>query len=216
MTMNFKFISVNSSFCMLILTPFSHVIVYYMKLGKAVPILALVSVGLLALMPGVAAMPIQPNLSWNHPSIPQGSSNAATFGVSKTLPNGTSDPDCPSGQTFTGTLTVTTPAGKTSTVSETAVPCGTQNLSATYPSGFTAGTGVPSTSALGTYNSTWAGTTSVSNGGAHPTFSVTQSFLVTAFSPPPTVPQFGLPAILVAAMGLVLVAAAKKGHFIKI
>jgi hypothetical protein len=47
--------------------------------------------------------------------------------------------------------------------------------------------------------------------GQHPSFSVTDNFIVISFQPPPGVPQFGAPAIFIAAMGLVLVAAMKKG-----
>ena len=184
-----------------------------MQVKKVAPILALVTVGLLAMMPFVAADPISPNLTWSSSSIPQGSTTTATFGVAQYLTGTTNpDPDCPPGQTFTGTLTVTTPGGLTSTVTETAVPCGTQNLSAVYPTGFTAGTGVPSTSTTGTYSATWAGTTSATVGGYHPIFSVTDNFIVTAFPPPPGVPQFTAPVMMVAAFGLVLVAAAKKGR----
>jgi hypothetical protein len=45
---------------------------------------------------------------------------------------------------------------------------------------------------------------------------VTDNFIVVAFSPPPQVPQFGAPLMLVAAFGLVLVAAAKKGRLFNV
>jgi hypothetical protein len=187
-----------------------------MQLKKAVPLLALVSVGLLAFMPIVAADPINPNLVWSATNVSQNGTTTATFGVANQLPAGGNDPDCPPGDTFTGTLTVTTPGGLTSTVTETAVPCGTQNLSAVYPTAFTAGTGPASTGTLGAYSASWAGTTSATVGGFHPLFNVTDNFIVVAFSPPTQVPQFGAPLMLVAAFGLVLVAAAKKGRLFNV
>jgi hypothetical protein len=77
-----------------------------------------------------------------------------------------------------------------------------------YPTGFT---GTAGTSELGTYTTSFAGSSSVVTNGIHPTFSLTTGFIVVAFSPPP-VPQFGLPAITVAAMGMVMLALAKKGR----
>jgi hypothetical protein len=186
------------------------------QIRKTAPVLALLSMGLLVMLPFVAAAPISPNLSWANPSIPVGSTNTATFGVADTLPTGGSDPDCPSGAFFTGTLTVTTPGGLTSTYSVTSIPCGTQNLSAVYPTAFTAGSGAPSTSTLGTYTASWAGTTTALVGGIHPAFSVGDSFFTVQAPPPPGVPQFGTPAMLVAAMGLLVLAAAKKGKVLKI
>src|SRR5580658_8146475 len=81
----------------------------------------------------VRADPIQPNLNWNPGSVTAGGTTTATFGVADTLPGTSppqSDPDCPLGAFFSGTLTVTTPGGLTSTVSVSNIPCGTQNLSA--------------------------------------------------------------------------------------
>ena len=188
-----------------------------MQSTKIAPILALVSLGLLAMLPFAAAHPIQANLNWSSSAsgIITGGTNTASFGVADTLPGGNqTDIDCPSGAFFSGTLTVMTPGGLTSTYSVTNVPCGTQNLSATYPSAFTAGTGAPSTVTAGTYTGTWAGTTTALVGGLHPSFSVTDNFVANGQSPPPTVPEFGAPAMLVAAIGLVVVAAMKKGNLL--
>ncbi|MDA4136687.1 MAG: hypothetical protein OK449_06800 [Thaumarchaeota archaeon] len=187
-----------------------------MQTRKAAPLLALVSIGLLAMFPFVAAHPIDPSLNWANVSILAGSTNTATFGVADMLPAGGPDSDCPPGATFSGTLTVTTPGGLTSTYSVSDIPCGTQNLTAVYPTAFTAGTGSPSTATAGTYAGVWAGTTSAVVGGVHPVFSVSDNFVTQALTPPPTVPQFGGPAIFVAAMGLVLVAAMKKGKVLKL
>jgi hypothetical protein len=164
----------------------------------------------------VRADPIQANLNWNPGSITAGGFTTATFGVADMLPGGGPDSDCPPGAFFSGTLTVTTPGGLTSTVSVSNVPCGTQNLSAVYPTGFTPGTGAPSTSAAGTYSATWAGSTTALVGGVHPSFNVQDNFIAQSLLPPPTVPQFGAPAMLVAAIGLVVVAAMKKANVIKV
>ena len=185
-----------------------------MQIRKSAPALALLSLGLLVMLPLVAADPISPNLNWTSALIPQGSSNTATFGVADTLPGGASDPDCPAGAFFSGTLTVTTPGGLTSTVTETNIACGTQNLSAVYPTAFTPGSGAPSTVTAGTYSATWAGTTTALIGGVHPSFSVSDNFVAQGFPPP--VPEFGAPAMLVAAIGLVVIAAIKKTNIIKI
>src|ERR1700722_688751 len=129
----------------------------------------------------VRADPINPNLSWAPNPTFQGQPTTASFGVGDTIPGSsppTSDPDCPSGAFFSGTLTVTTPGGLTSSVSVTNVPCGTQNLHATYPSGFTPGTGAPSTITLGTYTAAWVGTTTALVGGVHPAFDTIDSFVV--------------------------------------
>src|SRR5580698_6384819 len=187
-----------------------------MQLTKTAPLLALVSLGLLAMLPFVTAHPINANLNWSSSGsgIITGGTNTANFGVADMLVGGGSDIDCPAGAFFSGTLTVTTPGGLTSTYSVTNVPCGTQNLSAVYPTAFTAGTGAPSTATAGTYTGLWAGVTTALVGGVHPSFSVTDNFVANAQSPPPTVPEFGAPAMLVAAIGLVVVAAMKKGNLL--
>lgn len=167
-------------------------------------------------MPFVAAHPIDPSLNWTNTTIPAGATNTATFGVADMLPAGGPDSDCPPGATFTGTLTVTTPGGLTSTYSVSGIACGTQNLTAVYPTSFTAGSGAPSTASVGTYAGVWAGTTSAVVGGVHPIFRVSDNFVTEALPPGPTVPQFGGPAIFVAAMGLILVAAMKKGNVLKL
>ena len=177
-------------------------------------LLLLASPALLA----VHADPINPNLSWAPNPINVGATTTATFGVGDTIPGTSppqSDPDCPAGAFFSGVLTVTTPGGLTSTYTVTSVPCGTQNLSAAYPAAFTAGSGAPSTISIGTYTANWAGTSTALVGGVHPTFSVTDNFFTTQQTPPPTVPEFGAPAMLVAAIGLVVVAAMKKGNLLK-
>ena len=188
-----------------------------MQSTKIAPILALVSLGLLAMLPFAAAHPIQANLNWSSSAsgIITGGTNTASFGVADTLPGGNqTDIDCPAGAFFSGTLTVTTPGGLTSTYTVTNVPCGTQNLSAVYPTAFTAGTGAPSTATAGTYTGLWAGVTTALVGGVHPSFSVTDNFVANAQSPPPTFPEFGAPAMLVAAIGLVVVAAMKKSNLL--
>jgi hypothetical protein len=162
----------------------------------------------------VHADPINPNLSWAPNPIAIGATTTATFGVGDTVPGGASDPDCPAGQTFTGTLTVTTPGGKTSSVTETAIPCGTQNLNAIYPTAFTPGTGAPNTGTAGTYTAEWKGTTTALVGGVHPAFDTIDSFVVSPNTH--TAPEFGAPAMLVAAIGLVVVAAMKKANIVKV
>jgi hypothetical protein len=162
----------------------------------------------------VRADPIQPNLSWSPNPINIGGTTTATFGVADTVPGGASDPDCPAGDFFTGTLTVTTPGGLTSSVTETNIPCGTQTLHAAYPAAFTPGTGAPSTSTSGTYVTEWKGTTTALVGGVHPAFDTIDSFVVLPNTS--TVPQFGAPAMLVAAIGLVAVALVKKANLVKV
>jgi hypothetical protein len=168
---------------------------------KLVPFLALLSVVGLAMVPVVAAHPINPSLGWSNINVNAGASTTAIVSVAI-------DADCPTGQTFSGTITVVQPLGGVATASIGTTACGTSAL-AVYPTGFT---GVASTSEVGTYNATWAGSSSViAANGQHPSFSVTDNFIVISFQPPPGVPQFGAPAIFIAAMGLVLVAAMKKG-----
>jgi hypothetical protein len=190
-----------------------------MQIIKTAPILALVSLGLLVVLPFAGAHPITPNLNWSSSgsAITTGGTNTASFGVAQYLV-GTSNPDldCPPGAFFSGTLTVTTPGGQTSTYSVTNVPCGTQNLFAVYPTAFTAGTGAPSTNTNGTYTGTWAGTTSALVAGTHPIFSVTNFFVANGQSSPSSVPEFAAPAILVAAIGLVVVAAMKRGNVLHV
>jgi hypothetical protein len=176
-------------------------------------LLLLASPALLA----VHADPINPNLSWSPNPISIGATTTATFGVGDTIPGTSppqSDPDCPAGDTFTGTLTVTMPNGKTSSVTETAIPCGTQNLTAIYPTAFTSGSGAPSTNIAGTYTAEWKGTTTALVGGVHPAFDAIDSFFV---QPPCVcVPEFSAPPVLVAAIGLVAVVLVKKANLIKV
>jgi hypothetical protein len=186
-----------------------------MQLKKLAVISALLALAGTAFVPAVLAHPINANLTWLPDPITSGSTTTATFGVNDVTPGPSpvSDPDCPSGDTFTGTLTVVTPAPSSSsstfTVS-TPTPCGTTGLTATYPTNFV---GNPSTVECGVYSATWAGVSSALIGNIHPTFNVTDNFVVTC---PNGAPQFAAPAVLVAAMGLVLVAAAKKGRLLKL
>jgi len=172
---------------------------------------ALILFGTPMLMTARAA-PMGASLSWNPDKTQIGTTTIATFGVADTLPGGSSNPACPAGATFSGTITVTTPNGRTSTLTVNDIPCGSTALNAVYPTDFTPGTGVPNTGQILVYSATWAGTTSALVGGMHPTFSVTDTFEVYLCCPPPIpTPQFGAPAILIAAVALVLVAAMKKG-----
>ena len=189
-----------------------------MHVTKVVPLLALVSLGLLAMLPLVTAHPISPNLNWSSSSsgIPTGGTVTATFGVADVLPGGnSSDIDCPAGAFFSGTLTVTTPGGTVSTHTVANIPCGTVNLTAIYPTQFTATGHTPANSTSGTYTANWAGSTTALIGGLHPSFSITDNFVANQLPPPPTVPEFGAPAILVAAIGLVVVAAMKKANLLR-
>ena len=183
-----------------------------MQLKKLAVISTLLALAGLAFVPAAFAMPINPNLNWSpNPVTTPGNTTTATYGVNDVTPNGTADGDCPSGDTFTGTLTVTepAPASGVSTVSVSSTPCGTTNLHSVYPTAFT---GVAATTECGVYSATWAGVTSALVGGFHPTFSVTDNFVVTGCTT--TVPQFTAPVMMVAAFGLVLVAAAKKGRLL--
>jgi hypothetical protein len=184
-----------------------------MRLKKLAVISALLTLVGVAFVPAAFAMPINANLTWApSPVTTPGTSTTATFGVNDVTPSGGPDSDCPAGDTFTGTLTVVepAPASGSASVSIGTTPCGTTTLSAVYPTGFT---GVASTTECGTYTATWSGVTSALVGGIHPTFIVTDNFVVTGCT---TVPQFTLPAMMVAAMGLLLVAVAKKGRLLKI
>jgi hypothetical protein len=176
-----------------------------MKANKtAYTLFALLAAAILSLTPIVGAHPITPSLNWSLQSVPQGLSTTATANV-------LIDADCSSGQTYSGTITVTEPDGvSVATYSVPATACGT-SVTATYPSGFT---GTAGTTELGTYAASWAGSSSVTVGGFHPTFEVTDNFTVVSFSPP-TVPEFSAPVIAVAAMGLVVLAMMKRGKLIK-
>jgi hypothetical protein len=187
--------------------------------NASAPLLTLAALLLLATpaLLAVRADPINPNLSWKYSLAVAGGTNTATFGVANQIPSGGSDPDCPAGATFSGTLTVTTPGGLTSTYSVSNIACGTQNLTAVYPTQFTPGTGAPRMSTSGTYTAIWAGTTTALVGGVHPAFNTIDNFVVfsTGGRLPP-VPEFGAPAMLVAAIGLVAVALVKKANLIKV
>lgn len=203
---NFRFIFINFGFLSFILWAPTLIHDFSMRTSmKLLPLLALFSLAAMS-VPFVAAHPINPSLVWNPINVSQGSTTTATATVSI-------DSDCPSGQTFSGTITVTEPdTVSVATYSVGPTPCGTI-VTAVYPTDFT---GTAGTSELGTYTTSWAGTSSVVVDGIHPTFDVTTGFIVVSFQPPPTVPQFGLPAMAVAAMGLLLVAAVRKGRLFKV
>jgi hypothetical protein len=186
-----------------------------MQLKKLAVISTLVAFVGMMFAPVAFAMPITPNLAWSPGTVVAGSTTTAIFGVADKilLPNSTTinDPDCPPGQTFTGTITVTEPDNTSiSTTSVTVVACGTTNLSAIYPTAFT---GTKGTTELGTYTAVWKGTTTATVGGKHPTFNVIDNFVVV---PPVThgAPEFAAPAMFVAAFGLVVVALIKKGNLL--
>jgi len=88
---------------------------------------------------------------------------------------------------------------------QASIACGSVTLHATYPTDFT---GVASTTQCGTYSAEWKGTTSALVGGFHPTFDLTNNIVVTGCTQ--SAPEFGAPAMLIAAIGLVLVAAVKR------
>jgi hypothetical protein len=185
------------------------------QLKKLAVISTLLALAGLAFMPAVFAMPINPNLSWSPNPTASGSTTTATFGVNDVTPTTppTPDGDCPSGDTFTGTLTVTEPAPAlgVATYAVAATPCGDVTLSAVYPTAFT---GVAATTECGVYTATWSGVTSATVATFHPAFSLTDDFIVNCSTT--GVPQFTAPLMLVAAFGLVLVAAAKKGRLLKL
>jgi methionine-rich copper-binding protein CopC len=193
--------SIYSGFLSFILVRVSPILDLSMRTSmKLLPLMALLSLAALS-VPFAAAHPINPSLTWSSSNVAQGSTTTATATVSV-------DADCPVGQTFSGTITVTEPDGTsvgTFAVGPTA--CGT-NVTAIYPTAFA---GTAGTTELGTYTTSWVGTSSVVTNGVHPTFDITTGFIVVSFQPPP-VPQFGLPAMVVAALGLVMVAAVKKGR----
>jgi hypothetical protein len=177
-----------------------------MEAKKAASFIGLLAVTAMLLTPAALAFvgksPINPNLTWNPNPVNQGATTTATYGVA-------ADSDCVTGDTFAGTLTVVEPDGvSTSTVIQGATPCGTTNLSAVYPTAFT---GTASTRECGLYTATWAGSTSTTVGGVHPKFSTQDNFIVQCA----TVPEFGAPAMLLAAFGMVLVVAMKKGNLLR-
>ena len=157
--------------------------------------LALVSAVALLLVPAAAANPITPTLSWSTQNLVAGQTTIATVSVSI-------DSDCPSGQTYSGTITVVEPDGtSTATFSVGATPCGT-SVTAVYPTDFT---GVAGTTQTGAYSAVWAGSSSAVVGGSHPSFILRDNFAVHAFPPPP-VPQFplGFGLLMVVAVPLLL------------
>jgi hypothetical protein len=153
---------------------------------------------------GAIPPPFDPMVSWSHgDAILNGSSIIATFGLA-----------CPPGATFSGTLRVTEPDHvSVATVSVTNVPCigFDSNATAVYPTGFT---GTAGTSELGTYSSGFSGILSLSATQHVPFSSPTQDFTVALTTN--YVPEFGAPTILVAAMGLVLLALIKKTKILKL
>jgi hypothetical protein len=178
-----------------------------MHVKRVLPLLALLLVASFTLTPMVTATPppYDSVLGWSHgDGIVQGSTITATFGF------GVSG-YCLTGYTFSGNLTVTEPDGvSVATVSVKDVPCGTTDLTAVYPTGFT---GTAGTSELGTYTAVWRSDTSQFT--SHiPIIAISQNFTVALTTN--YVPEFGAPAILVAAMGLVLLALMKKTKMLKL
>ena len=176
-----------------------------LQLKKLAVISTLLALAGMAFVPTALASPITANLSWSpNPITSPGSSSTATFGVAI-------DSDCPSGQTYTGTVTVTEPDGTSvSTYSVSGQACGDTTNSASYPSDFT---GTAGTTQCGVYSAEWKGSTTASVGGVHPTFDVTDNLILACQG----VPQFGAaPALLVAAMGLVLVVGLRNKRILKI
>ena len=173
---------------------------------RAIPILVLLTVASFTLTPTVAAIPapFEPVLSWGHNAgIINGSTITATFGLDGCVP----------GSTFSGTLKVTEPDGVgVATFSVTNVLCTTSvtNMTVIYPTGFT---GTAGTSELGTYTSQWNTVISLS-GFNYPTMSRPEFFTVALTTN--YVPEFGAPTIMVAAMGLVLLAFMKKTRMLKV
>jgi hypothetical protein len=157
-------------------------------------------------IPTVLASSINPNLSWNPNVVFPGQTTTATYGVA-------ANDECPIGDFFTGTLTVTEPGlggNRTASVTQTNIPCGTVDLSTVYPTGFT---GAASTQCPGgPYTAVWAGSTTAVVGGVNPAFSVRSGFDIPVCL---KLPEFGGPAVLVAAVGLVVVAAMKRGKVLK-
>src|ERR1700694_5011783 len=157
-----------------------------MSTKRMISLMATLSVALM-LVPVVYPHPIAPALSWSSQNLSPGSSTTATASVMI-------DPDCPSGQTYQGTITVVEPDGvSTATFSVGPTACGT-SVTALYPTAFT---GTAGTLETGVYTATWAGSSSAVVGGQHPQFSMQNNFIVQKFSPPP-VPEFPAPAMFVA------------------
>ena len=166
--------------------------------GKYAAIAALLVFAGSALVPSVFAAPISPKLNWSpNPVTTPGTATTATVTVSV-------DADCPTGAFFSGTITVTTPSAGVATYSVGSTPCGT-NVNAVYPTQFT---GTASTTACGTYTAEWKGVTTIASFDTLNAVSVTGCKVTGA-------PEFSGPAMLVAAVGLVLVAAIRKKNLVK-
>jgi hypothetical protein len=170
-------------------------------------LLVLCMIGGLAIVPVVSASPTGAYLNWNAQTILVGGSTTAMFGMSI-------GPECPVGQTWTGSVTVTMP--DRTTIAEIygpgPIPCGL-TVYVPYPSGFTGPDtfGTAATNELGTYTAVFAG---MGNNGAN-SFSIAANFTVVRTLPPPLpVPEFGAPTFLVAAVGLVLVAVIKRSKIL--
>ena len=169
--------------------------------SKLISIGVLLTVAALSFAPAVAAAPINASLAWSPNNFAAGGTTTATVDVAI-------DADCPSGGTYSGTITVTEPDGvSTATFTVPATACGTA-VTAVYPTGFV---GTAGTTQTGVYKTGFAGTTSVPG----VSFDLTTAFFTVHLPPPPGVPQFGLPAMFVAAMGLVVLAVARKGRLFK-
>ena len=181
------------------------------KLTKFSLVPILVVLASMAFLPAVHADPINANLVWSPDPTTQGGTSTATFGVNDVTTTGSPDPDCPAGDMFSGTLTVVEPDGVSSaSYSVTNVACGTTNLTAVYPTAFT---GTAGTSQCGVYMATWAGTTTAVESGVHPTFNLSDHLAVNC---PTGVPEFQAPAMMIAALGLLLLLAVRKVRLVRV
>jgi hypothetical protein len=179
-----------------------------LRLNGIAQLLILSIIAGLAIVPAASASPTGAYLNWSVQTIVVGGSTTAMFGMSI-------GPECPVGQAWVGSVIVTMPDGTTiaEIYSPGPIPCGL-TVSVPYPSGFTGSPdtfGTAATSELGTYTAVFSG---MGNGGAN-SFTIAANFTVVRTAPPPLpAPEFGAPAFLVAAVGLVLVAVMKRAKIL--
>ena len=207
--MNFKFIFVELCFPSLIMALQVSASRMSTTTKRVAPILGLLAVVSLALMPLAAASPLTATLTWTpNPNPTPGSAEIGTVNVQQ-------DSDCPSGQTYSGTLTVTPPGGSpVSTATIPATPCGTAVTGLTYGGTDTDFSPEGSTLVCGTYVGEWAGATTAVVAGSHPSFDLKVNFSVTGCKVT-TAPEFGASAVLVAAMALVAMAVMTRSKLLK-
>jgi hypothetical protein len=168
-----------------------------------VAILSVLAALALTTLPAAFASPITATLAWTpNPNPVPGSAETGTATVKI-------DSDCPAETTYAGVITITTPGAGVSTHIVAPTACGSPVV-VSYPADFT---GVASTAACGAYKAEWAGTTSTLIGGLHPAFDLKNLFVVSGCS---RVPEFSSPALMIAAIGLALVAAVKRGRLLKV